>query len=305
VKRVLVTGASGFIGRHAVTSLAEQGFEVHAVDLRSGPSATNVVWHEVNLLDAKQVSDLVHTIGAADLLHFAWYAEHGKFWSSPLNLDWVAASIGLFKSFVEAGGRRAVFAGSCAEYDWAGSGLLMENETPCKPGTLYGVCKNATRQIIQSYAAHVGVSVAWGRIFFLYGPDENLNRLIPSIMRPMLEGKPACCRSGDHVRDLMHVHDVASAFVSLLQSEVAGAVNIGSGDSITLGDVSLRVARILSREDLLTIERQPATPENPASILADVTRLRREIGWKPRYDLTSGLQQVAASMRRSASSKLS
>ncbi len=103
----------------------------------------------------------------------------------------------------------------------------------------------------------------------------------------------------------MHVHDVASAFVALLQSKMAGAVNIGSGDRITLGDASLRAARILGREDLLTIERQPATPENPALILADVTRLRREVGWEPRYDLTAGLEQVAASMRRSPSSKTS
>jgi nucleoside-diphosphate-sugar epimerase len=296
VKRILITGASGFIGRHVVASLADQGYEIHAVDLRRGPSAANVIWHETNLLDTKQVSDLFRTILPTHLLHFAWYAEHGKFWSSPLNLDWVAASIGLFKSFAEAGGRRAVFAGSCAEYDWAGSEPLVEDKTPCEPGSLYGGCKNATRQVVQSYASQAGVSVAWGRIFFLYGPDENPNRLIPSILRPMLEGKPGYCRSGDHVRDLLHVYDVAFAFVALLQSEVKGPVNIGSGDRITLGEVSRRVARIVGREDLLTVDRQPPTPENPAVILADVNRLRREVGWKPRYDLTSGLEQVVASM---------
>jgi nucleoside-diphosphate-sugar epimerase len=299
VKRVLVTGASGFIGRHAVPLLAGQGFEVHAVDLRRGPSASNIIWHETNLLDANQVSELVRTVSPAELLHFAWYAEHGKFWSSPLNLDWVAASIGLFKSFVEAGGQRAVFAGSCAEYDWSGSGPLIENEAPCTPRTLYGVCKNATRQVVQSYATQVGISVAWGRIFFLYGPDEHPNRLIPSILRPMLDGNAACCRSGDHVRDLLHVHDVASAFTALLQSDITGAVNIGSGDAITLGEVSRRAARILGREDLLSVERQPATPENPPAIVADVTRLRREVGWSPRYDLVSGLGQVVESMRHS------
>ena len=172
----------------------------------------------------------------------------------------------------------------------------MEDKTPCEPGSLYGGCKNATRQVVQSYASQAGVSVAWGRIFFLYGPDENPNRLIPSILRPMLEGKPGYCRSGDHVRDLLHVYDVAFAFVALLQSEVKGPVNIGSGDRITLGEVSRRVARIVGREDLLTVDRQPPTPENPAVILADVNRLRREVGWKPRYDLTSGLEQVVASM---------
>lgn len=303
MKRVLVTGASGFIGRHAVASLAAQGSKVHAVDLRVMPAASNVIWHQTDLLDAKQVSDLVTAIRPTDLLHFAWYAEHGKFWSSPLNLDWVSASIQLFKSFADSGGRRAVFAGSCAEYDWTGSEPLVENKTPCKPGNLYGVCKNATREVVQGYALQTTISFAWGRIFFLYGPDENPNRLIPSILHPLLAGKPACCRSGDHVRDLLHVHDVASAFVALLQSDATGAVNIGSGDAITLGEVSRQAARIVGREDLLTVERQAATPANPAVILADATRLRREVGWSPRYDLASGLEQVIASMRRPPTSK--
>jgi nucleoside-diphosphate-sugar epimerase len=156
---------------------------------------------------------------------------------------------------------------------------------------------------VQSYALQTGISAAWGRIFFLYGPEENPNRLIPSILHPILEGKPACCRSGDHVRDLLHVHDVASAFVALLQSEVTGPVNIGSGDRVTLGEVSLLAARLIGRQDLLTVEHLPATPENPASILADVTRLRREVGWKPQYNLTSGLEQVVASMRHPPTSK--
>jgi nucleoside-diphosphate-sugar epimerase len=303
VKRVLITGASGFIGRHAVESLAAIGCEVHAVDLRVMPAPTNVIWHQIDLLDAKQVSNLAMAVRPTDLLHFAWYAEHGRFWSSPLNLDWVAASIQLFKSFVEAGGRRAVFAGSCAEYDWTGSEPLVEDKTPCKPGSFYGVCKNATRQVVQAYASEAKISFAWGRIFFLYGPDENPNRLIPSILHPLLEGKPARCLSGDHVRDLLHVHDVASAFVALLQSDVTGSVNIASGERIMLSEVSCRAARIVGREDLLTVDRQPGTPANPATILADTTRLRREVGWKPRYDLTSGLEQVVASMRRPHISK--
>jgi nucleoside-diphosphate-sugar epimerase len=203
----------------------------------------------------------------------------------------------LFKSFGEAGGRRAVFAGSCAEYDWTAASPFVEEKSPCNPASLYGICKNATRQIVQACASQAGVSLAWGRIFFLYGPDENPNRLIPSILHPLLQGKPASCRSGDHVRDLLHVHDVASAFAALLQSNVTGPVNIASGNSITLAEISQKAAKIVGREDLLTIERQPPTPANPAILLADTTRLKREVGWQPQYDLIAGLKQVVASMR--------
>src|SRR6516225_8630599 len=129
MNRVLVTGASGFIARHAVAVLAEHHDAVHAVDLRAGAPAKNVIWHTTtNLLDAAAVDRLIAEIRPTHLLHFAWYAEHGRFWTSPLNLDWVAATVAMFKSFVAAGGKRAVFAGSCAEYDWTiGNDPLVED----------------------------------------------------------------------------------------------------------------------------------------------------------------------------------
>ena len=293
MSRVLVTGGSGFIARHALPALAAAGHEVHAVALRRTLPISNVVWHTVNLLDPNQAVQLLATVKPTHLLHFAWYAEHGEFWRSPLNLDWVATSVSLFKSFVEIGGQRAVFAGTCGEYDWSEPAPLVEDQTPSNPQTLYGVCKNATRQVIQSYADVADVSVAWGRIFFLYGADEHPKRLVPSILNPLRNNEIAYVRCGNHVRDLLHVQDVASAFVRLLESDVRGTVNIASGQGVTLGDVARQAAAVFGRPDLLKIDGQPPTPENPGIIVADNSRLLNEVGWSPKYDLASGLEQVA------------
>src|ERR1700722_19624324 len=116
MNRVLLTGSSGFIGRHAVDELARLGYEVH-VTSRQKSDLSGAITHQVDLLDAHQTADLLRAIKPTHLIHFAWYVEHGKYWTSLSNLDWVAASVGLFKSFAENGGRRAVFAGTCAEYD--------------------------------------------------------------------------------------------------------------------------------------------------------------------------------------------
>jgi len=292
MRRVIVTGASGFIGRHTIPALTARGYEVHAVALRRTWPMANVVWHAANLLDRNETTELVDKVQPTHLLHFAWYAEHGKFWRSRLNLDWVASSISLFNAFVEIGGRRAVFAGTCGEYDWSGSGPFIEGSTPSNPRTLYAVCKNSTRQVVQSAAQEADVSVAWGRIFFLYGPDEHPDRLVPSILNPLRNNRPACVRCGDHVRDLLHVYDVASAFVHLLDSPVTGTVNVASGQGVTLAEVAREAAVILGRSALLTVDRQVPTPENPRVVVADNRRLLDEVGWAPKYDLVTGLEQV-------------
>ena len=165
---VLVTGASGFIGRNALAPLRASGFEVHAVGRRqlAADDADGVVWHPVDLLDATTRAGLVRDIAPSHLLHLAWYAEPGRFWTAPENLAWAEASIGLFRDFAACGGSRAVFAGTCAEYDWSG-GVCREDTTPLRPATLYGACKLAVAGVVT--AAGAGPSTAWGRVFFPMG----------------------------------------------------------------------------------------------------------------------------------------
>ena len=117
MKRVLVTGATGFVGRHSPLALAARGFEVHATCLTGTPD-TSATWHRVDLLDHAQVDRLLNEVRPTHLLHFAWYAVHGKYWTSTENLRWVESSLALLRSFVDRGGRRAVIAGTCTEYDW-------------------------------------------------------------------------------------------------------------------------------------------------------------------------------------------
>ena len=110
--RVLVTGGTGFIGRHALPLLA--GHEVHASFSRApGEDVPGVTWHRCDLLDTAAATTLVAEVRPTHLLHFAWYAVPGKFWDAAENAPWVEASLGLLAAFAGAGGRRATFAGSC------------------------------------------------------------------------------------------------------------------------------------------------------------------------------------------------
>ena len=146
--RVLVTGATGFIGRHAMEALRQREVDVHGVG------------HEVDLLGG-EVRSLLQEIRPTHLLHLAWYAVPGEYWTSLENYRWVAATIELARLFAESGGKRIVGAGTCAE----------GGPTP------YGVCKDAARRLLESFSRAAGVSFAWGRIFFVYGPGERPERV--------------------------------------------------------------------------------------------------------------------------------
>ncbi len=288
--RVLLTGATGFIGRACLPALRAAGAHIHAV-ARSAVSAPGVASHRADLLDPRQVAALVAEVRPTHLLHLAWIATPGVYWTSPENLGWLAASATLLREFVAQGGRRVVIAGTCAEYDWSQAGVCHEFSTPVAPSTVYGTCKHALRLVTEQFARQSGVSTAWGRIFFLYGPGEAPQRLIASTIRALLAGQPALCTSGTQRRDLLHVQDVGDALVALLRSEVGGPVNIGSGVPTPLADVVTRIGELLGRPDLVRLGARPTPSGEPPVLVADTGRLFSEVGWRPRMALDDGLAQ--------------
>jgi nucleoside-diphosphate-sugar epimerase len=299
MSRIIVTGASGFIGRHTLRPLLERGFDVHVLS-RSRPEgdvAARISWHEVDLLDADATEAAVSKVGATHLLHLAWYAEHGKFWEARENLDWVEATSRLLESFHVAGGSRAVFAGTCAEYDWTED--CCSEATPLVPATLYGASKNALREIVEAYATSTGLSAAWGRVFFTYGPGEQPTRVIASVAQALVAGESVPCSEGTQLRDFLYVEDLGAAFAALADGVVEGAVDIGSGSSLALREVLLRLEALAGRKDLVRLGEAAARSE-PARIVADTSRLRSELGWQPSYTLDEGLERTLAWWREGA-----
>jgi nucleoside-diphosphate-sugar epimerase len=146
--------------------------------------------------------------------------------------------------------------------------------------------------IVEAYCIQIGLSYAWGRIFFPYGPNERPSRLVPSVISALLKGEPARCSPGEQLRDFLHVQDVANAFVTLLESPVSGAVNIASGNPLAVKSIVLKIAKLLDREDLVQLGALPLSANEPPLLVADVTRLSKELQWHPQFDLETGLAQT-------------
>ena len=285
---VLLTGATGFIGRQAVACLIGRDVELHALS-RSKTTIIGATSWAIDLFDPIKVSEVVRTVRPTHLLHLAWEATPGRFWNAPENLNWVAATIQLVRTFVESNGQHVIVAGTCAEYDWTlGNGIFKE-DAPINPGTLYGVCKDATRRVIQEFCSETAVRWVWGRVFNPYGPGEPAQKLIASVVQAVKAGQPARCSAGSQERDYLHVHDVADVLASLTLSAVEGVVNIGSGTGTTVAEVARSIGQLAGRPDLIRLGELEMRPNDAPKVVADVRRLTNKIGWKPRYDLQSGL----------------
>jgi nucleoside-diphosphate-sugar epimerase len=302
VKRVIVTGATGFIGRFAVQALQARGYEVHALSRTTNERADGVFSHRVDLLAGHDVEPVLKEIRASHLLHLAWCAQPPSYWTSPENLKWVQASLILMDKFREAGGQRLVGAGTCAEYDWS-YGYCVEHVTPTNPLSLYGVSKDCAQRLQGAYCTSQGISGAWGRVFHLYGPGEHPGRLVPTLIAGLLQGRAVPCTQGNQFRDYLHVSDVASAFAALLDSEVQGPVNIGSGKPLLLKDLIGKVAEIIGREDLARLGALPSPEHEPHLLVASTARLEREVSWRPALDINRGLSETVAWWRENRHSK--
>lgn len=304
MSRVLVTGAGGFIGRNTLAPLVGAGHEVHAVSSRQlldgVPSlggapdeafrelAGEVHWHNADLLAAQAPRELLRKIQPDSLLHLAWYTLPGSFWTGLENFEWLASSLRLLRAFGEVQGSRVVIAGSCTEYAWSGDVHCVERLTELRPQTLYGAAKHALHVVAERWAAQTGVELAWGRIFYVYGPDEHPSRLVSAVARALVRGEEAHCTHGRQLRDYIYAPELASAFAALLCSRVTGPVNMASGEPVRLAELVEEIAAAAGRTELVRLDALPQREGEPERITADVRRLHEEVGWRPTIGLREG-----------------
>jgi nucleoside-diphosphate-sugar epimerase len=287
-----VTGAGGFIGHPTVAALLARGWRVDAATLGPRPEGLDAArWHDVDLLDPARLAALLDTSHPTHLLNLAWHAG-ADIYGSPDNDRWAEAGFRLLEGFAERGGRRAVFVGSCAEYDW-NAGVCDERTTPLRPSTRYGAAK---RQLGESFGRYLAgsdrPSGAWARPFFLFGPHEGPRRLMASAIRSLLRGEPARCSHGRQIRDYLYSVDLAEALAALLESNVEGPVNVASGEPTSIAHLVYRAAGLLGRPELVELGAIAAQPGEPPLIVADVGRLRNEVGWSPRHGLDEALERT-------------
>ncbi len=286
--RVLLTGASGFLGRYVCAALRRQGIETVVFGRQRAADSSFAEFIEGDLLSTVDFPALARESSANHLLHLAWYSEHGKYWTSPLNLRWVEATSRLVEAFCATGGQHVVAAGTCAEYDWM-HGYCREDSTPLNPSTLYGTAKDATRSLVMAICAQHQVSCAWGRVFLPFGTGEDSRRLIPSLIDVFRVKRPPFGVNASAYRDFLHASDVAEGFMALLQNGASGTYNISSGQPVQLESVVRELARLLDADPQAVLSLAGERQGEPPLLVGENLRLK-SLGWQPALSLAQGLE---------------
>jgi nucleoside-diphosphate-sugar epimerase len=288
--RVLLTGATGFVGSHVARVLLAQGHEVHAPVRPSSQRARIAdIERDLRLIAHDLLVDEPAALASHKpelCIHAAWYAEPGRYLSAPVNVDFMAASARLALTLAEAGCRRFIGVGTCFEYD-VSHGRLTET-TPTRPRHLYSAAKLSVALLLEQIAASTGMSYAWARLFYLYGPHEHPRRLVPAVTTALLRGEEAPVTPGEQVRDFLHVEDVGAAICAIAGADLTGPVNVGSGVETTVKELVGVIEDLIGTCGLVRLGARPYAEGEPMRIVAANESLRA-CGWTPRYDLRTGL----------------
>jgi UDP-glucose 4-epimerase len=285
--RMLVTGASGFIGRHLLNLLGEH--EIMCLSRQRSGLATepkaiaNVTTIRGDLGQPETWLAEVEQFSPHCCIHLAW---EGLPDYSPTccqrNLD---ISLGLFDGLARAHVERIVVAGSCWEYG-AASGAVSELHAPADCG-LFATTKQSLLTALDSMARERGMTYRWARIFFAYGPGQRPTSLIPQCRAAFRGGETPDIRQPRVAQDFVYVDDLTRGLLAMAECDMAsGIYNLGAGTPTAVGEVANRVA-----------EHFGVTPPYPrvgfdTGFWADTKKITAATGWRARTELADGIART-------------
>jgi nucleoside-diphosphate-sugar epimerase len=290
--RILVTGATGFIGAASVRLARDRGHDVAGLArpetiLRLGLRNINGLrWLGGTL--AEPPWEDIGRFAPEHCLHAAWIADPGVYLDSPLNADYLRWSLAFFGGLKATGTPRAMALGTCIEYRVNGQ-PAREDATPLDPISPYARAKDALRRGVEEGIAGPGFGFSWGRVFYPYGPGEHPSRLCSALVRRLLAGETLRLKTPESTKDYIYIDDLAAAILAIMEGGLTGAINLGTGEGVTVRELARTIGRLLQREDLVQ-ETSPAGDDPLYYVVADAHRLRREAGWQPTWTLEAGLR---------------
>ena len=294
--KILVTGATGFIGSAFAKLALSQGHEVGGMMLPTEqppghvPVTEKMRWIKGTLAELPWKE--IEAFKPDACIHFAWIATPGVYLESPENEKHLEWSLNLARQLKGIGLRQFVGVGTCIEYKITDA-PLNEEHTPVDPTTLYSRCKNALRETLEAEARKDGTQFCWGRVFYPYGVGEHPARLCSSLIQKFQRGEKLVLKTPHSTKDYIYIDDLAAAILLTVEKQFQGTINWGTGEGVSVREIADAVAAMLSRPELVA-EVSPPEIDPLGYVVADATRLKG-LGWQQRFCLKEGLHRLLQS----------
>ena len=291
--KILVTGATGFIGSAFSRLALSRGHEIGGMMLPTErppahvPVSDKMIWFQGTLADLPWRG--IARFQPDVCVHFAWVATPGIYLESPENENYLRWSLELARQLRELGMSHFVGVGTCIEYKITDA-PLSEARTPVDPTTLYSRCKNALRETLEAEAKRAGDTFCWGRVFYPYGVGEHPARLCSALIQKFRRGERLVLKTPHSTKDYIYIEDLAAAILLTVEKQFTGTINWGTGQGISVRQIADAVAAMLGHPELVG-ELSPPELDPLGYVVADATRLKK-LGWHQQFSLEQGLKKL-------------
>lgn len=301
--RVLVTGASGFIGSHLTRQLIDEGAEVHALTStvssvypqRLLPLRGRITLHEGNLADRSAMDALAEAARPQYVFHLGAYTHVGKSWQRVDECVQanVQGTLNLLQALAPHGYERFVYTGTSEIY--GDVDVPFTESGPVNPVSPYSVSKYAGERYCRMFVQGRGWPIVMVRPFNAYGPAQSPDRVIPEIIVRALRGQRLAMTQGNQTREFNYVTDIAAGFVAAaLRGEPGQVYNIGCGEEVSMRDLATTLLRLMGDPIRPEFGALPDRPTEIWRMYADAARAREQLGWQPAVSLEDGLRRTIA-----------